>query len=161
MVEIRAARASDISLIATHRASMFRDMGLLPDASAPDLIDATGSYLAEALPSGEYVGWLASPRGEPQTIVGGAGVQLRRILPFPYEGTAGPAIGLGRQGIVLNVYTEPGWRRRGIARELMTAVLRWARTERLESLVLHASSDGRALYEELGFTATNEMRLGA
>jgi hypothetical protein len=37
-------------------------------------------------------------------------------------------------------------------------VLDWARRESLDTLVLHASDDGRALYEKLGFVQTNEMR---
>jgi len=34
----------------------------------------------------------------------------------------------------------------------------WARRERLDRLVLHASPEGRPLYDRLGFVATNEMR---
>ena len=45
-----------------------------------------------------------------------------------------------------------------MARRLMTEILSWARAVRLESLVLHAATDGRPLYEQLGFVATNEMR---
>ena len=37
-------------------------------------------------------------------------------------------------------------------------MLAWARAERLDRLVLHASDAGRPLYERLGFAATNEMR---
>jgi uncharacterized protein (DUF1330 family) len=40
----------------------------------------------------------------------------------------------------------------------MQHVLAWARHERLDRLVLHASAEGRRLYEGLGFVATNEMR---
>jgi uncharacterized protein (DUF1330 family) len=50
------------------------------------------------------------------------------------------------------------WRRRGVAALLMQHVLAWARHGRLDRLVLHASAEGRRLYEGLGFVATNEMR---
>ena len=36
---------------------------------------------------------------------------------------------------------------------------RVVRQQRLDDVVLHASDDGRALYEQLGFVLTNEMRL--
>ena len=85
-------------------------------------------------------------------------MQLRLVLPFPDLKPLGPRIARGRQGIVLNVYTEPAWRRRGVARRLMESVLTWAREVELESLVLHASEEGRALYEHLGFAPTSEMR---
>jgi len=61
------------------------------------------------------------------------------------------------EAIVVNVYTEPAWRRRGAARTLMEQVIDWARAQGIGRLVLHASKDGRALYERLGFAPTNEM----
>ena len=42
---------------------------------------------------------------------------------------------------------------------LMDEVLAWTRSNDIETLVLHASEDGRQLYEGLGFQLTNEMRL--
>jgi hypothetical protein len=41
----------------------------------------------------------------------------------------------------------------------MRRLLAWAREERLDRVVLHASAEGRPLYERLGFVPTNEMRL--
>ena len=64
----------------------------------------------------------------------------------------------GRQGIILNVFTEPEWRRHGIAARLIKTIIEWSREQRLDGLVLHASDEGRALYERLGFVSTNEMR---
>ena len=65
----------------------------------------------------------------------------------------------GEQGLVLNVYTEPAWRRRGLGERLLRHLLAWAESRALASLVLHASPDARPLYERLGFVATgNEMR---
>lgn len=60
----------------------------------------------------------------------------------------------GRQGIVLNVFTEQAWRRRGLATLLLEHVIAWAGPAGLDTLVLHASADGRRLYERLGFLAT-------
>jgi GNAT superfamily N-acetyltransferase len=68
-------------------------------------------------------------------------------------------VGQGRHALVVNVFTEPAWRRRGIAELLMRRLLAWAREERLDRVVLHASAEGRPLYERLGFVSTNEMRL--
>jgi GNAT superfamily N-acetyltransferase len=42
---------------------------------------------------------------------------------------------------------------------LLQRIIDWARAERLDRLVLHASEAGRSLYERLGFVGTNEMRL--
>ena len=89
----------------------------------------------------------------------GVGVQLRRVLPHPVGEPGGEiAIAEGRHAIVINVFTEPDWRRRGLATLLMKQIIGWARAERLNRLVLHASDEGRAVYERLGFIQTNEMR---
>ena len=155
---IRQATPFDAAVVAHHRSAMFHDMGVLPPELVADLEAATMQYLARALPLGEYRGWLASPPTDPDRVVAGAGVQLRQVLPFPRSDSGAASVAKGRQAIVLNVYTEPAWRRRGLARALMERVIEWARLEELDSLVLHASDDGRRLYQELGFVATNEMR---
>lgn len=135
---------------------MFRDMGDLPPDQEGSLEAAARRVLTEWLTAGNYVAWVASPQDRPTEIVAGAGVQLRPLLPRPQPGHS--TIREGPEAIVLNVFTERRWRRRGVARRLMEAVIAWARTHGVARLVLHASPEGRPLYEQLGFAATNEMR---
>ncbi|HXS23112.1 MAG TPA: GNAT family N-acetyltransferase, partial [Gemmatimonadales bacterium] len=56
------------------------------------------------------------------------------------------------------VYTEQAWRRRGVAGLLMREILRFTTQRGIDNVVLHASAEGRTLYEKLGFKQTNEMR---
>ncbi len=159
-VQVRLATPDDADAIAWHRARMFRDMGQLPPELFEPLRSSARERLTVAIGSGEYVGWLASPRDSPDTVVAGAGVQRRRVLPHPRQRADGSVVVAGgRHAIVLNVFTEPLWRRQGVAELLMRRILEWARSERLDRLVLHASIEGRALYDRLGFVPTNEMRL--
>ena len=155
-IDVRLATAADAPVLARHRAEMFRDMGDLPDDQYETLATAAERDLAAWLESGDYVSFVASPQGRPGEIVAGAGIQIRKLLPRPLPGGAG--ILLGPEAIVLNVFTEPGWRRRGVARRLMERVIEWSRTHKVARLVLHASPDGRSLYDQLGFAATNEMQ---
>jgi predicted GNAT family acetyltransferase len=60
--------------------------------------------------------------------------------------------------VIVNVFTEPQWRRRGIAGLLIKEILTWSKREQIDRLVLHASDEGRSIYEKLGFVASNEMR---
>ena len=114
---------------------------------------------ARATATGEYVGWLASAKDTLDKIIAGAGAQLRHVLPHPLTSPKGDAaISEGRHAIILNVFTEPEWRRRGVAALLIQHIIDWSREQRLDRLVLHASDEGRALYERLGFIATNEMK---
>jgi GNAT superfamily N-acetyltransferase len=130
-------------------------MGQLDTDLYPMLEQHARHYFARAIPAGEYVGWVAVPAEDTGTVIAGAGVQIRPILPRPDH--TGTRLLEGEQGLVLNVFTEIEWRRHGIAVQLMERVLAWARDRRVASLVLHASAEGRRLYERLGFVGTNEM----
>ena len=131
-------------------------MGELPGDLYDTLIDAARAYFTQAVADGRYAGWVAELDDGSGEIVGGAGLQLRELLPRP-DAARGRLV-RGPQGLVLNVYTEPAWRRRGVADALMRELLRWCRGNGIDSVVLHASAEGRPLYERLGFAPTNEMR---
>jgi len=154
--DVRPADLSDIPLLAHHRAAMFRDMGKLAPHQAEPLERATASYLREAMPRGEYLAWVAEDDRPAPAVIGGTGVQLRPMLPRLGDGDD---LELGPEGIIVNVYVEPAWRRRGVGDALMRAVLHALAARRIRRIVLHASDDGRRLYERLGFAPTNEMRL--
>ena len=153
---IRYAVDSDLPALAHHRVSMFREMGTILPGSEPALRDAATVGLREAMAASEYVGWLVYPATQPRLIVAGAGVLVRRLLPRPAD--HGTGVVRGREGIVLNMYVEPDYRRRGIARMLMDTIIAWAREGHVARLVLHASDEGRPLYASMGFVPTSEMR---
>lgn len=154
---IRAATLADVATLARHRAEMYRDMGTLPDDQYEPLLAASADYLAEVLASGEYLGWVATPSGSTE-IVAGAGLLLRWGLPRLAKHDGVVRVAAGRQGIICNVFTERPWRRRGLARRLVEAAIDGARAAGVAKLVLNASSEGRPLYESLGFVESNEMR---
>src|SRR5690349_6604876 len=150
--EIRLATVADAALIGLQRARMFHEMEMVPETLFDRYRVVCETRLRELLGTGEYLGWLAFRLRSPNEIVAGAGVQLRRVLPHPVGETLDDiVIAEGRHAIVLNVWTEPDWRRRGLATLLLKKILDWARAERLDRLVLHASDEGRLVYERLGF----------
>jgi len=59
----------------------------------------------------------------------------------------------------MGMYVLPEWRRRGLARALMKSVISCAAEKGAPLITLHASDEGRILYEKLGFTPAPEMRL--
>jgi GNAT superfamily N-acetyltransferase len=153
--QIRRATAGDADIIAWHRARMFQDMGDVSGDAFEILRANARSRLAQWIDKRDYIGWLAAPVDEPEMIVAGAGVQLQPILPRPLDVST---IGEGRQGTIVNVFTEPQWRRRGIAGLLIKEIITWSKIEQIDRLVLHASDEGRSIYERFGFTESNEMR---
>lgn len=155
---IRRATIDDAPVIACHRARMFQEMGEIPAAMFDDFVAASRAWTERAFTSGEYLGWFAIPKSQPDLIVAGAGVQLRQVPPHPCRPAKEGVFAKGRHAIVLNVFTEPEWRKRGVAVLLMNEIVRWARAEKIDGLVLHASPQARSLYEKMGFIPTNEMR---
>ncbi len=152
---VRLATAADADVIARHRAGMFRDMGSLRADAFDALVAASRTYLAQAISRGTYRGWLAAPVDRPDNILSGAGVHIRDILPRPDR--AGGLMA-GPEALVVNVYTDHGWRRLGLAEMLMRHIIEWSETNGIQRMVLHASDAGRSLYMRLGFSPTNEMR---
>ena len=151
--DIRLATPADAALLATQRVAMFRDMGRTTAGIEQPLLESCAEYFARALASGEYVGWVADVAGgEP---VGGAGVQFRPLIPR--TDPTGAFLLVGREGLILNVYVDPLYRRQGVARALMKALVEWAPGAGIVRLVLHAAPDGRPLYQSLGFVDSNEM----
>jgi GNAT superfamily N-acetyltransferase len=113
------------------------------------MVNATGDYLKKAIPEGSFRSWLACDSD--RVVAGGAVL----ISPWPAH-----AYDLEcRRATILNVYTEPEYRRRGIARQIMDAMIAWCKQEGFARVTLHASNQGRHLYESLGFEDSNEMRL--
>jgi GNAT superfamily N-acetyltransferase len=145
---IRRATPNDVGIIAEHRARMFQDTGRLDDDQAAAMIELLKPIMRPMLASGEYHGWLVV--AEDEAIAGGAGVQMRTLLPRPETDVA-------REALVVNVYVEPEYRRQGLARRLMEAILAWSREQGIERVSLHASTMGQPLYETLGFTRSNEF----
>ena len=152
---IRRATAEDADIISWHRARMFQDMEEVSGDAFEILRAKARTRLEQWIHAGNYIGWLATPTDKPEMVVAGAGVQLQPILPRPLDVST---IGEGQQGTIVNVFTEPQWRRRGIASLLIREIVIWSKTKQIDRLLLHASDEGRSTYERLGFVGSNEMR---
>lgn len=129
---------------------MFEDMGFTDPQALDAMLASSTPLLRRGLGDGSYRGWLveASFGG----VVAGGGVVILEFHSHPRDPRP-------RRAWVVNMFTEPEHRRRGLARMLMAAAVEWCRAEGMRFLYLHASEDGRPLYGSLGFTPTNEMRL--
>ncbi len=147
MLCLRKVTVADLDTVLLHRREMFHEMKLVGDFALAESLSR--QFFARALMEGNYHGWFLE---EGSTVVAGGGVILVEYHPSPRD--ASP-----RRPWVVNVYVEQAWRGRGLARRLMGVMVEWSRTAGYSNLFLHASDEGRRLYESLGFAATNEMRL--
>lgn len=148
-ITIRQATVADIEQIVTHRRRMFEDMGN-QDLEALNNMEASfRPWLIDHMRREVYLSWFACT--EENRVVAGADVWLMDWPPGQFD------ISLYR-GYILNVYTHPDFRRRGLARQLVQTCVDWCYANDVHIVGLHASDEGRKVYEGLGFTPTNEMR---
>ena len=147
---IRRASTADLETLVAHRRAMFHDMGYTDEAALESMSARFRPWMLERMNRGDYHAWLVtSENGE---VAAGAGLWLMDWPPH--------MIGRGaRRGNIVNVYTAGNFRRRGLARWIMEAILAWCRENGIDVVILHASPAGKSLYKSLGFSSTNEMRL--
>lgn len=146
-MDIRTLGTHDLDLICRHREEMFRDAG----RSGEVLTLMTGHFrewLQPRLQDGSYFGYVMSDDGAP---VAGIGLMLIEWPPHPEHPT------LDKRGYVLNVFVEPGYRKRGLARELMKLADAEFTRRGVSYAVLHATEKGRPLYQGMGWSGTTEM----
>jgi len=152
--ELRLATLNDIPTLVEHRRGMFVDMEFLKggtlDPAGLDAMDVTyASYLRAHLIDERLQAWIVSDGDRPAAS---GSILYTDWLPRPD----------GKQAVlayVHSVYTEPVYRRLGLARQILNAMIAECQARGLPRLTLHASEQGRGLYEQLGFVPTNEMRL--
>lgn len=146
---IREITPADWETIVTHRRRMFEDM----HSGTPEQLDRMDSvykgWLTERLGNGRYRGWFAET--SEKTVAAGVGLWLLDWVPGPFDQQS-------YRGYVLDVYTVPEHRRQGLSKRLVKACMEWCYANDINIVMLHASDQGRPVYESLGFTGTNEMR---
>lgn len=145
---VRRATLADRAALVHQRIRMFEDMGVLTGSGtdAAQLAAAYGRWLDDVMPSGSYIAWVVEAHddgGQVETVAGGGAT----IIPWP----PGPQYGGTRLAFAYNVYTEPAYRGRGLARRVMHALHEFCRGERIGSVALNASTFGQPLYESLGY----------
>ena len=146
MPTIRRATLDDLEPLIRLRVALFRDMGELhDDGKAGQVAAAMRDYLTTDLPSERFIAWLVlDDSGEP---IGCGGLVFLQKPPSVDNHS-------GREGYIMNMYTMPAWRGRGIASQLLPTILAFVRKSGVTRVRLHATDQGRPIYERAGFRPT-------
>lgn len=148
MLETRLATAADAALISSHRRAMFEAMGRGTAEALDAMTRAFELWVLPRLADGRYTGWIISDAATP---IASAGLLIMEWPPHPLD-----PIGESR-AYLLNIFVEAAYRRRGLARELVRLCMAEAHRRGIRIISLHASDQGRPVYESLGFRSANEM----
>lgn len=136
------ATTADAALLASSRIAFLTE--LLGEQTPEDIAilnDELISYFKAAIPEQSYVGLIAKHAGD--TIATGG--MVFRQQPGSFKNPS------GKTAYILNMYTVPGFRRRGIGTAIMTQLMEIAQSKGYHSFELHATPDGEPVYKKMGF----------
>lgn len=146
---IRRATLDDVPALVELRIAFDRELvGGVPIEPADEHRARVEEYLRSHVPDGRFRVWVADAAGD---LVGMAGLIVIDRPPHPRSRRAPEAM-------VFNVMTQPAWRRRGVGRAMMEAVIADGRALGCRRLLLRTSDAGNDLYAGLGFSDPGRWR---
>ncbi len=140
----------NIDILTDTRITVLRAANGLDDSVDMSEVRAqTYEYYKKALPSGEHIAFVAVDIDGCERIVGTGGISFYSVMPTYH-------LPSGRKGYIMNMYTDPEYRRRGIARYILSLLIEDAHSLGVEHITLEATPMGRPLYESYGFSAMQD-----
>ncbi len=106
-----------------------------------DLVPALKDYYNRHMADGTFVSWLAFDK---DMIIGTSGMSF--VEKPPYFGCPS-----GKIGLLSSMFTKPDYRRKGIAKELLSRVVNDAKEYGCGAVQITASDMGVKLYTDFGF----------
>ena len=128
----------DLDTFIKMRITQLREEGAKEDI---DLVPHLKDYYERHMADGSFVSWLAV---DGDKIVGTSGMSF--VEKPPYFGCPS-----GRIGLLSSMFTNPDYRRMGIAKELLSRVVEEARAYGCGTVQITASDMGVLLYTDFGF----------
>ena len=152
---LRRATPDDAPLITAQRHQMFADNELTTEAAYNAMDLNFEPWVRQRLTDGRYVGlFLEEEATAPNTptLLAACGIFFGDFPPHFLD--PNPI-----RAYLLNFYTAPEARGRGLATQLLQHAVDECRKANVRVITLHASKFGRPIYEKFGFTQNNEMIL--
>jgi len=150
-IHLKRATLDDLEMLCSSRiVVLLAANGLDSDTDMSRVLIETREYYKKALADGSHVAYLASENGR---FVASGGISFYQVMPTYHNPT-------GQKAYIMNMYTAPEHRRRGIALHILERLVDEARNRGVTSISLEATDMGRPLYERFGFVASeSEMEL--
>lgn len=143
-IEYRKLTEDDLDIFIEMRIHQLREEGAKEDI---DLKPALRDYYHRHMADGTFVSWIAVDNGK---IIGTSGMSF--VEKPPYFGCPS-----GKMGLLSSMFTNPDYRRMGIARELLHRVVEEARNYGCGTVQITASDMGVKLYTAYGFVHNNNF----
>lgn len=143
-IEYRRLTENELDMFIEMRISQLREEGAKEEI---DLKPALKDYYNRHMTDGTFVSWLALDESK---IIGTGGISF--VEKPPYFGCPS-----GKIGLLSSMYTSENYRRKGIAKELLTRVINEAKIYGCGTVQITASDMGVFLYTDFGFVKNNNF----
>ena len=137
-IEYRKLSEKELDVFIEMRINQLREEGAKEDI---DLKPALLDYYKRHMKDGTFVSWLAL---DGNNIIGTSGMSF--VEKPPYFGCPS-----GKIGLLSSVFTNPNYRRNGIAKELLSRIVNEAKQYGCGTIQITASDMGVKLYTDFGF----------
>lgn len=147
----KKATLKDIDILTETRIIVLRAANQLSDdVDMTEVEKQSYEYYRQALRADTHVAYLVF---DGELFVGAGGVSFFEVMPTYHNPT-------GKKSYIMNMYTNPEYRRQGIAFKTLDLLVAEAKARGITAISLEATKMGRALYEKYGFVKMNdEMEL--
>ena len=142
----KKATIEDIGILTKTRIEVLRAANQLSDdADMTEVEKQSYEYYSKALRDGSHTAYLVF---DGTNFIGAGGVSYYRVMPT-YHNLS------GNKAYIMNMYTSPRYRRKGIAYKTLDLLVRDAKSRGVNVILLEATEMGRPLYEKYGFVKMN------
>jgi GNAT superfamily N-acetyltransferase len=150
-IEFKRADLNDLEALVSSRIKVLIAANKLPEDTDMSLIEQQSrDYYKQSLADGTHTAYLVYDGDD---IIAAGGVSYYRVMPTC-------DIPTGRKAYIMNMYTDPRYRRQGIAYKTLSLLIEDAKSKGVTFISLEATDMGRPLYEKFGFVGTpHEMIL--
>lgn len=147
----KRATIEDIDILTETRIQVLRAANKLSDdVDMSEVKVQSYNYYKKSLCDGTHIAYLVFDENR---FVGAGGISFYQVMPTFHNPD-------GNKAYIMNMYTDPGYRRNGIAYQTLDMLVHDAKEKGVTAISLEATDMGRPLYEKYGFIKMNdEMEL--
>ena len=141
---IQRATAADMKLLMQWRMEVLHNVFNIPrDDGMNDLLVANEEYYKETMKNKTHLACFAKLNEE---VIGCGGVCFFREMPSPDNLS-------GNCAYLMNIYTRPEHRHKGVGREIVAWLVAQAKARKITKIYLESSDCAKSLYEKMGFVS--------
>ena len=142
-INIREIGSGEVELLTNYRMAYLAEMqGERSEDYQAKLKNELNQYFSEALAENRFFAFLAEQEG----VVLSFGAMVLKKIPGDFNQSS------YLEGDILNMYTVPFARRKGISGMILQQLLNEAVNRGISKVSLHTSKDGEKLYRKFGFS---------